>query len=259
MTFRPDEHWVLNGAATYTHAKLTSNYCEGDVTSCPPYDAPSGTQLPVTPKFKANATARYNFPLGTFDAHLQGSVVYQSSNWPNLIYEDRDIVGKIPGYTTFDFTAGNATGRLDPGAGGAERLRRARPERPLHRVRHRDLRQPGLCDPDPPPPDRPEGRREVLIGGSRLPLRQPSASCRGFLPPLLRSSMEGRKAGGERDPRHEAEGDGCGVASLPQARPAHTRLGHEDLAFHQLARGAQQGGAADGDLVPRSTPRPCRR
>jgi outer membrane receptor for Fe3+-dicitrate len=40
---------------------------------------PTGTRLPITPRFKATATARYTWAMGVGKAHVQGSVAHQSS------------------------------------------------------------------------------------------------------------------------------------------------------------------------------------
>ena len=40
---------------------------------------PSGTRLPVTPKFKMSATARYSWPVGVGRAHVQAGIAYQGS------------------------------------------------------------------------------------------------------------------------------------------------------------------------------------
>jgi outer membrane receptor protein involved in Fe transport len=41
---------------------------------------PNGSRLPVTPKFKGSATARYSWPaFGNVKAHVQGGVAYQGS------------------------------------------------------------------------------------------------------------------------------------------------------------------------------------
>jgi outer membrane receptor protein involved in Fe transport len=82
----------LNAAASYTDAKTKGNICNvfADVTpDCSGFDAngnpdfvtaPSGTRLPVTPKFKGSATARYTWPVwANVKAHVQGSVSYQGS------------------------------------------------------------------------------------------------------------------------------------------------------------------------------------
>ena len=41
--------------------------------------APAGTRLPVTPRFKMSAQARYEFPLASGTGHLQASMTHQSS------------------------------------------------------------------------------------------------------------------------------------------------------------------------------------
>ena len=40
---------------------------------------PSGTRLPVTPKFKMTATARYAWPMGPGRAHVQAGIAHQGS------------------------------------------------------------------------------------------------------------------------------------------------------------------------------------
>jgi outer membrane receptor protein involved in Fe transport len=78
---------TLNASAAYTDAKTKGNICSDGTDIDPncggPGDfvaAPSGTRLPVTPKFKAAATARYSWPAwADVKAHVQGGVSYQSS------------------------------------------------------------------------------------------------------------------------------------------------------------------------------------
>jgi outer membrane receptor protein involved in Fe transport len=72
--------------------------------------APSGTELPITPKFKANLTARYEFALGEFEAHVQGSLVTQTSSWTDLRLIERAIIGEQEGWSSFDFSTGLETG-----------------------------------------------------------------------------------------------------------------------------------------------------
>ena len=79
--------WTLNAAAAYTDAKTKGNICSDGADPDPdcagPDDfisAPSGTRLPVTPKFKGTLTARYSWPVwADAKAHVQGGVSYQSS------------------------------------------------------------------------------------------------------------------------------------------------------------------------------------
>jgi len=83
---------TLNAAAAYTDAKTKGNICNvfADTTSdCTGFDAngnpdfitaASGTRLPVTPKFKGSATARYTWPAwADVKAHVQGAISYQGS------------------------------------------------------------------------------------------------------------------------------------------------------------------------------------
>lgn len=78
---------TLNAAAAYTNAKTKGAICTffGDTTAdcTEPGDfisTPSGTRLPITPKFKASATARYSWPVfADVKAHVQGAVAYQGS------------------------------------------------------------------------------------------------------------------------------------------------------------------------------------
>lgn len=124
----------LNWAATYNlrvtggvgfyDAELTENYCgwtdsNGDpVTVCPPGtvdpdgnvvdgpQAPDGTRLPVTAKFKGNLTGRYMFNIGGFEAFVQGSLMHEGERTSDLRLAERDLLGDLPSYTMFDLSAG---------------------------------------------------------------------------------------------------------------------------------------------------------
>jgi iron complex outermembrane recepter protein len=115
---------MLSGGFALMDPKLRDNFCkylsptggaqtsvclDGDGNSVP-FDAPSGQQLPTTPKFKGNVVARYAFSLGDLDAHAQGSVVYQSAVWADLRTEARDIIGLQPEFTLVDLSFGLAKG-----------------------------------------------------------------------------------------------------------------------------------------------------
>ena len=112
FTFAVSHGFTINGSAAYTDAALTKNYCGfvdasgNPETDCPDPEAPDGTALPVTPKFKANVTARYEFDLNGYDAFVQGSAAGQTSNWTDLRILERGIIGKQSGYATADFSAG---------------------------------------------------------------------------------------------------------------------------------------------------------
>ena len=126
INWRVTEALTVFGSAAYTDAKLTDDYCgfNDPVTglpavSCADPQAPAGTQLPITSKFKSNLTARYDFPVAGFDAHVQGSLVYQSSAFADLRIHApnpvtgveqpiRSAIGKLDGYATVDLTTGIA-------------------------------------------------------------------------------------------------------------------------------------------------------
>lgn len=114
LDWLPTERWSFSGALSWIDAELTENYCgtvgpDGEPeTNCAAPEAPKGTSLPVTPEFKANLTARYSFPLGTFDAYVQGSVIYQSDVWADLRLQDRAAHGEQDAYALVDFSAGIA-------------------------------------------------------------------------------------------------------------------------------------------------------
>lgn len=114
LTFAATDHLTLTGAFALLDARLTQAYCGAldpatgkDMKPCPQVpQAPNGTQLPVTPKFKGNFTARYVFPVGKYDAHLQAAVAYVGARWPDLRIVQRDILGREQAYTLANFTAG---------------------------------------------------------------------------------------------------------------------------------------------------------
>jgi iron complex outermembrane recepter protein len=140
LEWAPSRQLLFSANATYLHAVTTSNYCgpqatevingqptlstncpdqvngyrytaasgfaEPSITSPTGPEAPSGTQLPVAPKFKANVIARYTFPLADWEAHLQGSYVFQTSTEPLLRLVDQQDLGQLPSYSLVDASAG---------------------------------------------------------------------------------------------------------------------------------------------------------
>src|SRR5205085_8523771 len=103
-----NEGFTINGSASYTHAVLSAPYCNDIAVDpqCLNIDAPKGQRLPLTPKFKMNVTARYEWDVGDMRAHVQGSVVNSGRFWADLRTTERSILGRVPGYTTLDFAAG---------------------------------------------------------------------------------------------------------------------------------------------------------
>ena len=128
INWRATPQFTLSASAAYTDAKTRRNLCGFDdptFTCTTPGPAgetnfvssPAGTRLPVTPRFKMAATARYEFPLGGGTAHAQGTMTHQSSASPDLrrlIFQpgtgdpiDPSVAtGRLPSYTTADFALG---------------------------------------------------------------------------------------------------------------------------------------------------------
>ncbi len=119
----------FTAAVSYVDSELTKPYC-GYVDPgtnkpvakdpCPAFDeetgeptgefndpeAPKGQRLPVTPEWKGNVTARYEFPVGSYDSYLQAAAIYVGERESDLRTLERSILGKLPSYTTVDLAAG---------------------------------------------------------------------------------------------------------------------------------------------------------
>jgi outer membrane receptor protein involved in Fe transport len=124
----------LTLAAAYTDAKTKGNICNAAIVLDPTPDCsgllddngtpldptddtfdaiktPSGTRLPITPKFKASATARYTWPMWSGNAHVQGVVAYQGSASSDLDPAQNALIGRIKSSTVVDLFAGYDWGK----------------------------------------------------------------------------------------------------------------------------------------------------
>ena len=107
---------TLNAAAALTDAKTKGNICESilDDENCSDtfVVTPSGTRLPVTPKFKANVTGRYAWDLGQGKAHAQASLTYKGSASADIRQDvgggtnPNDYLGRINSSTLIDLFLG---------------------------------------------------------------------------------------------------------------------------------------------------------
>jgi outer membrane receptor protein involved in Fe transport len=112
---------TLSTSFTFLDPRLTENYCgKAGVTQCasqktpepfgPPLIgplAPSGTNLPITPKFKGNVIARYSFnEIAGWKPFAQSSWVYQTKSTPTLKLDQARNIGMQPSYGLVDFMAG---------------------------------------------------------------------------------------------------------------------------------------------------------
>lgn len=105
----------LTAAAAYTDAKTQGDICHQALSIDPTPDCsgpgdfvvtPSGTRLPVTPKFKGSATARYTWPVWSGHAHVQGVLAYQGSAPSDIMPDQEALIGKIKASTVVDLFAG---------------------------------------------------------------------------------------------------------------------------------------------------------
>lgn len=109
---------TLNAGGSYNDAVITEPFCR---TSNATFDcttpagnselAPAGSRLPLVPKFKGNAVARYQFPLGDWKAHIQGAVAYVGSRRSDLRVLQAGIKGTLEDYVTADFSFGVDMGK----------------------------------------------------------------------------------------------------------------------------------------------------
>jgi len=102
---------VTAGAAFYD-AKLTENYCgtlraDGSPeTDCAIPQAPAGSRLPVTARFKGNLTARYTRDMWGGEAFAQAALVYQGSRKVDLRTIPAETFGDLHAYTLTDLSVG---------------------------------------------------------------------------------------------------------------------------------------------------------
>jgi outer membrane receptor protein involved in Fe transport len=112
---------TLSTSFTFLDPRLTTNYCgvQG-VTNCPTQvtteafgpnfigpQAPAGTNLPITSKFKGNMIARYSFDeVAGWKPFGQAAYVYQTKTTPTLRVDETRIMGVQPAYGLLDLTFG---------------------------------------------------------------------------------------------------------------------------------------------------------
>jgi outer membrane receptor protein involved in Fe transport len=109
LQWLPVDELLISATAAFYDSQLKDDYANfdaaGNVVSV---NAPKGTALPITPKFKGNIVARYGFNLGGFDAHVQGSVAHAGKAASRLALDANAIIGDIEANTTADLSAGIA-------------------------------------------------------------------------------------------------------------------------------------------------------
>jgi outer membrane receptor protein involved in Fe transport len=68
--------------------------------------APEGTRLPVTARFKGNLVARYTFDLWGGEAFGQAAVIHEGSRRADLRVAQGEMLGELGAYTLTDLSAG---------------------------------------------------------------------------------------------------------------------------------------------------------
>ncbi|MGE0032128.1 MAG: TonB-dependent receptor [Steroidobacteraceae bacterium] len=106
LDWLPTDQLRISAALAYYDSELKDDYCDFVNGVCANLNAPAGTALPLTPDFKANLVTRYTFPLGNFEAHVQGALAYQTSRASILEIAANDLYGDIPSTTFLDLAFG---------------------------------------------------------------------------------------------------------------------------------------------------------
>ncbi len=97
----------ITASGTYVDASLREPFVLfGTVT------APAGQKLPLTPKFKGNVVARYEWPLGGGTGHVQAAGVYVGERNPVVTAADVVKTGVLPSYFMLDIAAGFTQGSM---------------------------------------------------------------------------------------------------------------------------------------------------
>jgi iron complex outermembrane receptor protein len=110
----------INFAGAYTDAKIQQNLCHefdptfecilvpaiGATPAVTDIDAPSGTRLPITPKWKMSGTIRYTVPVGSAKGFVQLNGMYKGSAPSDLRLANNALQGDLEGYGTLNFSLG---------------------------------------------------------------------------------------------------------------------------------------------------------
>ena len=108
----------LTGGFSYTDAE-SKKFCGADTTgaiihSCSDADAVilGGAQMPYTPKFKGDLTARYTFQWMDWKGHAQATATYQTEAQAGLRQADIPLLGQMPEFGTLDLSLGGQKGNF---------------------------------------------------------------------------------------------------------------------------------------------------
>lgn len=108
----PVSNLLLSTNVTFLDPVLTQNYygCIPGAANCtplPPPEAPAGTNLPVTPKFKGNLIVRYSLAtMGNWKPYAQLAGMYQTETSPVLLVSQAQTLGDMPAYALMNLKLG---------------------------------------------------------------------------------------------------------------------------------------------------------
>ncbi|MDE2407778.1 MAG: TonB-dependent receptor [Xanthomonadaceae bacterium] len=124
LTWAATYNLQINAGFAWYDPKLTANFCgwlkpdgkpetvcpagtldpNGNVVTGP--QAASGTQLPITPRFKGSLNARYTFDLGPGEAYWQAAVSHAGKRRVDMRQAETSLLGYLDAYTLVDLSAG---------------------------------------------------------------------------------------------------------------------------------------------------------
>jgi len=102
----------LNAGFSYNDAEIRRDFCRvaNATFDCTTVGnallAPAGSRLPVTPKFKGNLIARYEFPVAEWNGHVQLAANHTGSRSTDLRTAQKALKGGLDAYTTLDLSFG---------------------------------------------------------------------------------------------------------------------------------------------------------
>jgi outer membrane receptor protein involved in Fe transport len=107
MTWIATDQLRISASGAFYDGELSSVFADyNDDGTIDEVKAPKGTPLPDTPDFKGNVVARYEFPMGDFEAYVQGALTYIGERRSDLEPEDYVIRGDYPSLTFLDLAGG---------------------------------------------------------------------------------------------------------------------------------------------------------
>lgn len=105
------ERLNINIAAAYTDARTRDKLCstveQGVNCTGTDIQAPAGTRLPITPKLKMAATARYTAPVGAAKVYGQFNFAFQSEASSDLRVGFAERLGELPAFGTINLAIGS--------------------------------------------------------------------------------------------------------------------------------------------------------